>query len=304
MGDYTILIPFLAFIAVMCLGGSLLSSRGSRRQEIQNRIAGVRTVDVEKNEFKSNWPLARTLAKLGTMVASKGPSIKLRSQMVRAGFDERGAVAIYLGAKMFLFMVGLVALLPLTTLTAVPFVTRVLMIMGGATVMFFLPNFVVALCSGMRCAEIRRHLPDMVDLLEICVSGGMGLDMAWNAVTDEVRTVCPLLADEMTLTNLETHLGAERGVAVRNMAERTGADELSRLVAVLVQTERFGTSIGDALRVFAKSMRELRSQKAEEKAEEMAVKMLFPMVVFIFPVVLIVAVGPAAITLCEVFKTG
>jgi tight adherence protein C len=129
----------------------------------------------------------------------------------------------------------------------------------------------------------------------------MGMDMAWNSVSDEVRAVSPTLADEMALTNLEIHLGAPRVVAMRNMARRTGADELSSLVAVLVQSERFGTSVVDALRTYANAMRETRSMRSQEAAEKMAVKLLFPMILFIFPSVILVMIGPAGMTLYKVF---
>ena len=122
------------------------------------------------------------------------------------------------------------------------------------------------------------------------------------AVSDNMRPLCPLLADELSLTNLEMHLGSTRASAMRNMAERTCSDDVASLVTAMVQSEKFGTSIGETLRVFALSLRTERSQKAEESAEKMAVKMLFPMVCFIFPVVLIVAVGPAAITMVEIFS--
>ena len=145
------------------------------------------------------------------------------------------------------------------------------------------------------------HLPDALDLLEICISAGMGLDTAWNAVADEVRHVCPTLADEMALANLEMHLGAPRAVALRHMAERTTCEDLSSLVAIMVQSERFGTSIASALQTFAASMRQVRSQRAEEKAEKMAVKLIVPMVAFIFPAVMIVLAGPAGITLSRIF---
>jgi tight adherence protein C len=107
----------------------------------------------------------------------------------------------------------------------------------------------------------------------------------------------------MALTNLEIHLGSPRGTAMRNMAERTGVDELSSLVAVLIQSERFGTSISEAMRSFASGMRETRSQKAEEMAEKTAVKLLFPMVVFVFPAILIVAAGPAALKIAAILGT-
>jgi tight adherence protein C len=164
----------------------------------------------------------------------------------------------------------------------------------------FLPNFWVSVRRDRRRLDVQIHLADAVDLLEICVSSGMGLDMAWNSVSDEMRRVSTTLADEMALTNLEIHLGAPRAQAMRNMAARTGAEEISSMVATIVQSDRFGTSIADALRVFATSMREQRSQKAEEAAEKMAVMLLFPMVLCIFPAMLIVVAAPSVITF---FKT-
>ena len=148
--------------------------------------------------------------------------------------------------------------------------------------------------------EIRNHLPDAVDLLEICVASGMGLDMAWNQVAEQIRGVSAQLADEMALSNLEMHIGASRAEALRHMVDRTGAEDLASLVAVLIQSERFGTSISEALKTFSETMREMRSMRAEESAEKMAVKLLFPMILFIFPVVLIVVAGPAGIQIARV----
>jgi tight adherence protein C len=169
-----------------------------------------------------------------------------------------------------------------------------------AALFFFLPNLYIARRLGQRRLEVKRHMPDAIDLLEICVSSGMGLDQAWNSVGDEIRIVSPVLADEMALANLELQLGATRAEALRHMADRTGAEEFSSLVAMLVQSERFGTSISEALSVFAKTMRETRSQRAEESAEKMAVKLLFPLVLCIFPVMLIVMAGPAVLTIMDI----
>jgi tight adherence protein C len=141
-------------------------------------------------------------------------------------------------------------------------------------------------------------------MLEICVSAGMGLDAAWNSVSDEVRRVSDHMSDEMELTNLEINLGTPRAVAMRHMAERTGVEDISSLVTLLLQSERFGASIVDALRTFARSLREIRSQRAEENAEKMAVKLLFPMVFFIFPVLFVVMVGPAVIVMMQTLGSG
>ncbi len=132
----------------------------------------------------------------------------------------------------------------------------------------------------------------------------MGLDSAWNAVSAEFRRVGPTLADEMALVNLEVQLGGTRTEAMRNMANRTGADELGALVALLLQTERFGTSISDALRVFATSSREARSARAEVTAEKMSVKLIFPLVLCIFPAMLIVIMGPAGMALYNLLIAG
>ena len=234
------------------------------------------------------------------MAAPEGTTPRLREELACAGYHSRNASLIYIGAKVTLFLIGLGALVPLVMPLNMPLAGRLSLIACGATALFFVPNMLVSARRRKRSLEVRHNLPDALDLLEICVSSGMGLDMAWNAVTDEIRRVSTILADEMSLANLQIHLGASRAVAMRQMASRTGADELSSLVAILVQSERFGTSVAEALKTFAKSMREQRSQRAEEAAEKMAVKLLFPMVLFIFPAVLIVAVGPSGIQLARV----
>jgi tight adherence protein C len=179
---------------------------------------------------------------------------------------------------------------------------KLVVVMMTSLGLFFVPNIIVSSRRARRAREIRRYLADALDLLEICASAGMGIDMAWNSVADEVRSVSATLADEMALTNLEIHLGAKRADAMRHMAQRTGAEELSSLVAVLVQSEKFGTSITDALRNFATSMRETRSQRAQETAEKMAIKLIFPMIAFIFPAAVMVMAGPAFISLFGALK--
>lgn len=295
----TLLVAALTFVAVLCLGGAVITAGLARRQTLTVRLQGPQSPD-QQAQAAVSLPV-RVVKRLGTTVASKGPSADLRRRLIRAGLHGRAAAPIFLGAQLACLLVGLALAGAGLLFADLPPTLKFLGIASGAGLCFFLPNIYLGLRSQARTAEVRRHLPDMVDLLEVCVSGGMGLDMAWNAVSDEVYSVSPLLADEMALTNLELHLGEERGTAIRHMAERTGAEDLSSLVAVLVQSQRFGTSVSDALRTFAASLRELRSQRAEESAEKMAVKMLFPMIIFIFPVVIIVAVGPAVLRLWAIF---
>lgn len=241
------------------------------------------------------------MEKLGKSVSSqKGASPKLKQQLLQAGYHQTTAPAVFIGAKLLLFAAGLCVscfgILPLP----IALHYKVLIIASASALLSFLPNIYVGFRRDRRRQEVQIYLADAVDLLEICVSSGMGFDMAWNSVSDEMRRVSTTLADEMALTNLEIHLGAQRATAMRNMASRTGAEEISSMVATIVQSDKFGTSIADALRVFATSMREQRSQKAEEAAEKMAVKLLFPMVLCIFPAMLIVVAAPSVIMF---FKT-
>lgn len=214
------------------------------------------------------------------------------------------APMIYTGVKLVLLGAGLVAtLLVMVTLSSkLELSTQAVVIFLGGTLLFFLPNAVLLYRLRRRKDEIYKSLPQAIDLLEICVSSGLGLDMAWNIVAEEVRQVSPILSSSMSLTNFEMRLGVSRIEAMKHMAERTGVDDLKSLAAILIQTDRFGTSIADTLRVFAHSIREERSFAAEETAERMGVKLLIPMILFIFPAPLFVMAGPAVISLTNAFQ--
>jgi tight adherence protein C len=297
---FELILGVLTFLAVFAVGAAALIARTVKRQAIQVRLREFGGGDADLVERRENRASLGAMASFTRLFSPTKPSETLKAQLARAGFHDPSSATVYLGSKMLLLMCGaliaLVATLPFEMLLAL----RILIIAFGAAALSFIPNLVVGIQRERRRTEIQSHLPDAVDLLEICVSAGMGLDMAWNSVTDEMRRVSATLADEMALTNLEMHLGASRTVAMRHMVDRTGVEDLGSLVAVLVQAERFGTSVADALKSFAGSMREIRSQRAQEHAEKMAVKLLFPMVLFIFPVMFIVVGGPAVMKLMEI----
>jgi len=292
------LIPILVFIAVLGLGSALVAAVASRRRS-HTRLDTIRgTLDRPGGED----PLTKVVSRIGGVAGGRNVSISLREKLARAGHYGDNAAATYIGVKLLLLIIGLAAGVGLMLVTHLHVGIEIYLAVMVGALLFFLPNLYVSSRKRNRRAEVRRHLPDVVDLLEICVSAGMGLDTAWNSVSDEIRSVSSILGDEMALTMLEMQLGAPRASAMRNMAERTGAQELASLVALLVQSDRFGTSIAEALRTFATSMREARSQRAEEAAEKTAVKLLFPLVFCIFPVMLIVTVGPASITLWKLIN--
>lgn len=296
------LIPLLAFVSVLGLGGAVVLVQKLRRKVLENRLQGVGYVTssmVEPPPLPGSSRLRFGI--LSSLVGSIKPSARLQDELVRAGYHGPEVAKLYLGMKTALLMVGATLAMTIVLGTGMSAMRGLLLIMVSAGVLYFVPNVVVRARAHKRAMEVRLHLPDALDLLEICVSSGMGIDAAWNAVTDELRGVCPILSDEMALTNLEIHLGANRAEAMRHMATRTGGQDISSLVAVMVQSDRFGTSMAQALQTFAASMRQGRSQRAEERAEKMAVKLVLPMVLFIFPAVMIVLVGPAGLTLSKIF---
>lgn len=293
---YDVFIPILIFVAVMSFGGAALLARTGRPEPLAVRLGHPPTPAGAASRSKDGSGLLKLLARVGSLFSTGTPSRTLQAELAKAGFHSNNAPAIYLGGKILCLLIGATTLTVLLwPLDVIPGPFKWSLIVAGSGLLFFIPNLVVRARRDRRRNEIRAHLPDAIDLLEISVSAGMGLDAAWNAVADEARAVSDTLADEMALTDLEIHLGAPRAVAMRNMAQRTGAEEIVSLVSTLVQSERLGTSISDGLRTFAESMREARSNRAEEAAEKMPVKLLFPMILLIFPAVLIVIAGPAVI---------
>jgi tight adherence protein C len=298
-----LVIPILLGFAVVALGGALLMVRWARRAPLEARLQGLIGGGVAAAPSSASGPrLSDVIEQIGTAISSRRASTSLSEQLTQAGYHDPNAAAVYLGAKVVLLIVGLLISGSLTLSTPMGTQFKVFVVMTASLGLFFVPNMIVSTRRARRAREIRRYLADAIDLLEICASSGMGIDMAWNSVAEEVRPVSLTLADEMALTNLEIHLGAKRADAMRHMARRTGADELSSLVAVLVQSEKFGTSITDALRNFATSMREARSLRAQETAEKMAIKLIFPMIMFIFPAAVMVMAGPAFIALFGALK--
>jgi tight adherence protein C len=294
-----ILVPLLVFVSIVSIGAGIVWARSAARSSPHRRL---RELQREFGPGPDRRPADKVQRALGQLARLFGPSPGLKVDLARAGYHQSAAPTVFLSIKVLLLLAGLGCGFFLTTILPVQFLLKVVLAVVPAGLLFFLPNLAVSLRRRRRTDEVRRRMPDMVDLLEVCVAAGMGIDMAWNSVTQEIRRVSGILADEMALTNLEIHLGAPRAEAMRHMSERTSVEELGSLVAMLVQSDRFGTSIGETLKAFAASTREERSMRRQESAEKMAVKLLFPMVLFIFPAMLIVMVGPAAIGLYKVLR--
>src|SRR4051812_4316448 len=215
------MIAALVGMTVMSLGGAVLLILAARQQaRLAARIATGSVVAQGPNANKQM--LVGILDKLGTMVAKGRTSLSLKEELARVGFHHASAPAAYIGIKMLLMVVGVMIGSMIALMLELQFVTAMLISTMCAAGLFFIPNIYLDLQRKKRKANIRRHLPDAVDLLEISIAAGMGLDQAWNAVTTEMVEVSTTLADEMALTNLEMHMGASRAQALRHLSERCG----------------------------------------------------------------------------------
>ena len=223
----------------------------------------------------------------------------LKLKLSTAGFRGEAATSIYLGLKfaglMFgLFIAGGAALL----LNGFSQKSAIAAIATGG-LFFYLPSVVVSMISRSRQQAIFLALPDALDLMVVCVEAGLGLDQAMKRVADEMKKTYPVLCAEFALANFQLQMGRPKAEVLHELGVRTGVQDLRSLSAVLIQADKFGSSVAQALRVQSDAMRTRRRQIAEEKAAKTAVKLIFPLVIFIFPGIFVVLVGPAAITMCR-----
>lgn len=225
---------------------------------------------------------------------------KLQKQLMHAGFRNSGAPLIY-RALHLATMAGLPAMVALgCAILARPLGSAILWILLAFVVGFFAPRYILNRMIKSRQRRLRWGLADALDLMVVSVEAGLGLNAAIVRVSTELKDVHVDIAEEFELANLEIRVGRERDEALRNLAERTGVDDLRSLVATLIQTDKFGTSIARALRVFSDSLRTKRRQRAEQEAQKAAVKLLFPLACFLFPTLFIAILGPAALNLIDV----
>jgi tight adherence protein C len=224
---------------------------------------------------------------------------KLQKQLMHAGYRSPSAPVIYRGLQ-FISMASFPALVAVASAAAQrPMMSAMMWILFAFIIGFFLPRYVLKRLIGARQQKIRWGLADALDLMVISIEAGLGLNASMMKVASELKEVHPDVSEEFEMANLEIRVGRERDEALRNLAERTGVDDLRSLVAMLIQTDKFGTSITRAIRVFSDSLRTKRRQRAEQAAQKAAVKLLIPLALFLFPTLFIAILGPAAINLMD-----
>jgi tight adherence protein C len=229
---------------------------------------------------------------------------RVQEMLVHAGIREKGAVEVFLGAKLALTLAmpaAVIAFLMWGTREGLVVSPRHMFMYGaiGMIAGLMLPNLWLRGRAQSRIRRVRLSLPDALDLLIVCIESGLGLDAALVRISQELADVAPELCEELALLNLEVSAGRPRQECLRHLALRTGCEEVESLTARINQAAKFGTNLGDSLRIHSETLRRRRRQEAEEKAAKTTVKLLFPLVFFIFPAVFVVILGPAFIRLAD-----
>jgi tight adherence protein C len=293
------LLPVLAFLfGSLLIAAAAMAFAPAATATIERRLGEVTGTRVKASGDDPGYDrvMVDTLKRFGAMVPqSRSEMGKLQQRLVTAGYRQHEAIAVFFGIR-------LACALAFFALLATPILIKpnLLLALLGCALGYLLPGMALGRLAKKRQHRIRLALPDALDLLVVSVEAGLGLDQAMQRVGTELDFAHPELSEELRLINLELRAGKARVEALRNLAERTGVDDIISLVAMLVQTDKFGTSVAQSLRVHSDTVRTKRRQRAEEAAAKTGVKMVFPLVFCIFPAIWVVTIGPAVIKFIEV----
>ncbi len=305
MSDLVPLLVFGGFVCGVFAVLSMLSQRNSRaaqRLDRFSRPASLAELEdpklTKKDRFQGIMETAKAFS-APLMPQTELEQSQLKLKLANAGFRSDSAASVYLGIRFATFLlfllVAVLIYLPRHGLT-LKALQPIVIITG---IGFYLPAVVLWWIRSKRQLEIFLTLPDALDLLVVCVESGLGLDAALRKVCDEMKEHAKIICEEFSLANFQLQMGRPRREVLHDLGVRTGVDDVRSLAAILIQADRFGSSIAQALRVQSDSMRTRRKQLAEEKAAKTAVQLIFPLVLFIFPGIFVVLVGPAAISIME-----
>jgi len=296
-------------IAAFCAVFLLIASAGLLifyRETIQARISEVINPQVRQQKslkttiLDTREVLEGVVERFEKVVPKSEAEVSvIQQRLIRAGFRDDSAVRTFYGAK---FMTP-VALCLIALISGLGRNNPIFIYIACLGFGFLAPDFVLGKLIANRQSKIRRGLPDVLDMLVICVEAGLSLDQATARTAEELKFAQPILSDELGVVALEQRAGSARADAWKHFADRTGVDVVRNLVSMLVQSEQFGTSVAKTLRVHSDTLRTKRVQEIEEKAAKLSVKLLFPLVLFIFPSLFVVVLGPAIIVMSESFKS-
>ena len=304
--DYVL--PVASFGAIGAASWLLLDRLSTRTTRSEQRLKSVcDPLSTDEKQLGSSSSRAQAVSRV---VERTAPALarplqptreadvgKLKSKLQQAGFHKASASNVFLGLKIACLLTGI--LLCGSSLLTIFSMNSMSLVRGSCIAIssFYLPDVVLWFLTRQRKEQIFLGLPDALDLMVVCVESGLGLDAAMRKVAEETRDSCRVIAEEFGRCNLQLQMGRPRNAVLKDLGERSGTADLRSLASILIQTDRFGSSIARALRVHSDAMRCERRQIAEEKAAKTAVHLIFPLVIFIFPAVFVVLVGPAAITM-------
>lgn len=299
----TVLIALSLALSVGLFVGLAGYTLATRSRPVQHRLAELKTLKAggptraERRERQARRKQVEGILevlgeKLPFDEESRG---KARSLLVHAGYRKPSAVLLYWGAR--LALAGILGVGAFLGLSAVGrgFTVAVLGGLYFAAIGWVIPLIRVHMVKRARQKEVQKALPDALDLLVICVEAGLGLNQALLRVAEEIGTVSPVTREEFALTNMEIRAGRSREEALKTLSERTGLQDIQSLVTMLVQADRFGTSIAKSLRIHSDTLRKKRQQQAEEAAAKTTIKMVFPLAFCVFPALFVVILGPGII---------
>ncbi len=309
--DQALVIALMVFMmTILAMVGlyTLVRSRQTAKdwgERIRGKTRTVETTEADKGFAYLTGTFLKLLERLGQANKPKdqAETSRLRRILVTAGYRGARTPVIFLGSKIFMgILFGVLFFLFGGELTkGKPAHVFSMVMVATAVGGFYLPQLWLSMAVSRRKERLLNGFPDALDLMVVCVEAGLGLDQAISRVGEEIKIGHKDLGDEFQLVSLELRAGFSREQALRNLSDRTDLDEIRSLIALLIQTDRFGTSVGQALRVHSDSMRMNRKIRAEEMASKLPVKLMLPLILFIFPSLMVVIIGPGAIKLIRNF---
>ena len=304
-------------LVLACIGLSaafmflfILEVAPKRSQAVSQRLTELQSIGPDSRSVLQRRRRAEQTEKLKSVVQAFGEAMQersgtpsaLRLRLIQAGYPTSSAVPLYMGTRALLPAAlggGALMLLPLMGFGLIGVILGTVYFAGLG---YVIPTVMVGMRVRRRQKEMQRALPDALDMLVVSVEAGLGLNQAMVRVAEEIDRLSPVLSEQLSLVNLEIRAGTARDEALRNLADRTGLEDISSLTGMLIQTDRFGTSVAQALRIHADTMRTKRRQRAEEAAAKTTIKLIFPLVFCIFPAMFVVILGPALIQIIQALK--
>jgi tight adherence protein C len=313
MPSYDALIPVAVFISITLGTWVALGLVAGRPRNAEDRLRRLLDSKGGRDESELNLTKRHELfqAKVTAAANQLGKSLrpadeeqlgKVRLKLLNAGFRQESAVAVYFGLKLIALLGALALAVPFLVIKFGMTQKAAMAAIGVAGLGFYLPDFFINRRKKKRAEAIFLGLPDALDLMVVCIEAGLGLDAAMRRVTSELARSTPVLCEEFAIANFQVQMGRTRREVLRDLGIRSGVADVRALSAVIIQAEKFGSSIGAALRVQSDAMRVRRRQLAEERAAKTAVKIMIPLILFIFPGIFVVLVGPAGIQIATMMS--